>query len=283
MGGDVSVNGLTSQYLSALLFALPFAKHDSSIVVENLHERPYMEMTLKWLDFCGLRYQHTYTPAKDEKFSRDIFTIPSGQIIQNFAVDIPSDFSSASTLIAAGVLLPGKIELYGLDFEDSQGDKRLVDILKEMGADIIIHGKRLSISGGKKLNGIKINANDIPDLLPVLSVIGTQAQGKTEIINVAQARIKETDRIHSMMEGLKKMNAKIIEHDDGLTIEESQLSGAHVKGYDDHRTVMAYTLAGMLAQGVTSITDNEAINKTYPDFISHMKLLGANLEVRYEK
>jgi len=130
--------------------------------------------------------------------------------------------------------------------------------------------------------GIKIDANDIPDLLPVLAVIGTAAFGKTEIVNVAHARIKETDRICSMANGLARMGAKIIEQPDGLTLYQSQLHGAQVKGFGDHRTMMALSVAGMIAHGETIIDDCESINKTFPSFVSMMKSIGAKMEVENE-
>ena len=129
------------------------------------------------------------------------------------------------------------------------------------------------------LKGLIIDANDIPDLLPTLAVIGAYAQGKTDIINVRQARIKETDRIHAMTEGLRRLGARVEEYPDGMTIYQSKLQGAQVKGYGDHRTVMALAVAGLLAEGVTLIEDSSAIDKTFPTFVTWMRALGAKMEV----
>ncbi len=272
-GGKTYVDGITSQYLSALLFALPCASGDSEIKVKNLQERPYAEMTLNWLKDQGIHFHHLSTG------DLDTYKIKGRQKYKNIYTTIPSDFSSASYLIAASVLIPGEVILQGLNMADPQGDKRLVTILQEMGADIVINPTHLHIRGGKKLSGIKIDANDIPDLLPTLAVIGTYASGKTEICNVAHARIKETDRIQSMANGLGSMGAKIDERDDGLIIYQSVLQGTQVKGYGDHRTVMALSIAGMIADGTTIIDDSEAINKTFPTFINVMKSIGAKMEV----
>jgi 3-phosphoshikimate 1-carboxyvinyltransferase len=274
IGGETEVDGLTSQYLSALLIALPLAPKDSIVIVKDLHERPYMEMTLQSLDKHKIIYKHT----RDSDTNKDIFYITANQSYQPSDYSIPGDFSSASYLIAAGVLLKGKIQLYGLELHDPQGDKRLINILQSMGANIQIESDHLLIQGNYPLKGIRIDANDIPDLLPTLAVIGTQAEGKTEIYNVKQARIKETDRIHSMTEGLRRMGAQIDEHDDGMTVYHSTLHGAHVNGFEDHRTVMALSIAGMLATDMTIIEGSEAVNKTFPSFISLMRSLGANME-----
>jgi 3-phosphoshikimate 1-carboxyvinyltransferase len=273
LGGRTEVEGLSSQYLSALLMALPCAERDSEVSVRDLHERPYMEMTLKWLQEQKIQYDHRISA------NSDIFSIPGRQRYQPFRKILTGDFSSASALIVAGVLLGDTVELHGLDMHDPQGDKRLITILQEMGADIVVESSRLVIHGGKKLTGIRIDANDIPDLLPVLAVIGTQAVGKTAIVNVKQARIKETDRIHSLTQGLTRLGATIEEYPDGMTIHQSTLTGNRVSGFGDHRTVMALSVAGLIAEGTTLIDDAEAIDKTFPTFIETMQALGARYAI----
>ena len=272
-GGIAEVDGMNSQYLSALLISLPCAENDSVITVRDLRERSYVNMTLDFLNKQGIHYTHNKID------NGDTFVIQGNQQYSSFHHAIQGDFSSASCLIAAAALLPGEVELQGLNFKDSQGDKKLVTLLQEMGADIKIENDSIRIQANKSLTGIRIDANDIPDLVPALAVIATQALGKTEICNVSQARNKETDRIHSMTEGLRKMGARIEEHADGMTIYQSHLRGSLVSGYNDHRTVMALTVAGIIAEGKTTVTDGEAINKTYPHFVETMQMIGANVTV----
>jgi len=270
-GGETQVDGITSQYLSALLIALPCAPQNSIIHVKDLHERPYIETTLHWLKQQKIKYQHQCLN------DMDIYYIQGKQTYQSFHATIGGDFSSASYLIAAASLIPGCVTLHGLDMQEPQGDKRLVSILQEMGADIVVGPHALVIRGGQPLKGVSIDANDIPDLLPTLAVIGTQAAGKTEIYNVEQARLKETDRIHSMTQGLLHLGARVEEQDDAMVVYQSSLRGTQVDGYDDHRTVMALSIAGLLAEGQTVITDGHAINKTFPSFIDKMQAIGANI------
>ena len=270
-GGITEVDGINSQYLSALLISLPCAKNNSIITVKNLHERPYVNMTLNFLKQQGIDYTHQLIN------NVDTFHIRGNQRYTPIHKVIKGDFSSASCLIAASALIPSEVELQGLDYDDSQGDKRLISILQEMGAKIVIEQDKIRVNSNKPLTGIRIDANDIPDLVPAIAVIATQATGKTEIYNVTQARIKETDRIHSMTDGLRKMGAKIEEHEDGMTIYQSKLHGAYVEGFGDHRTVMALTVAGMIASGTTTITDGEAINKTYPKFVETIQSMGGNV------
>lgn len=267
--GSVSIDGTTSQYLSALLLSLPLVQGRSEIVVCNLNERPYVEMTTHWLDVFGVSYTWTREGMIDH------IALDGGSRYPTFDRRMPGDFSSASALIAAGVLVPGTIKLEGLDMSDAQGDKRLVSIVKEMGADVSVDGATLIIHGGRDLSGMKIDCNDIPDLVPALSVIATAAKGVTELVNVPQARLKETDRIHSMATELSKMGARITELEDGLRIEQSELTGTSIHGWDDHRTVMALAVAGLIARGETAVDTSESVSKTYPNFVRDMQALGA--------
>ncbi|MFA5829160.1 MAG: 3-phosphoshikimate 1-carboxyvinyltransferase [Candidatus Gracilibacteria bacterium] len=281
-GGHICVDGMTSQYLSALLLACPCAQENSEILVEDLHERPYVEMTLRWLREQNIQFKHEQNQADGGKII-DIFKIKGGQTFKPFEKVIAGDFSSASYFLAAGCLFPGEVVVHGLDMNDPQGDKRMINILREMGADLTIlkndGENQIVLKGGKPLIGLKIDANDIPDLLPTLAVLGTQAEGKTEIFNVAQARIKETDRIHAMAEGLKKMGAEIDETKDSLVVYKSKLYRAQAHGYFDHRTIMALALAGMLAEGESHIDTAEGINKTFPTYVSLMNSIGAKMEL----
>ncbi len=273
-GGITAVDGITSQYISALLLSLPLAKKDSVITVKNLNERPYVEMTLQYLKNLGVSVSHRKTKTTD------IFKVKGRQEYRGFRKIIPGDFSSASCFIAAGCLIKGKTVLRGLDVKSPQGDKRLIEILRNMGADIRTLKNKIIINGGKNLKGMPIDGNDIPDLLPALAVVGARAEGKTKIYNVPQARLKETDRIKSMSLGLRRMGAKVKEQKDGLTIHKSDLKGSTVSGYWDHRTVMALTVAGMIAEGTTVISNAEAVNKTFPKFYQLMQGLGGNIRLK---
>lgn len=271
--GEIKIDGLTSQYLSALLLSGPCVNGGLKIMVENLNERPYVDMTLAWLDKQNIEYKHY------QMNGQDIFHLVGGQEYRPFTKIIPVDFSSASYLIATAVLIPGEVVIKNIDMNEVQGDKRIINILKDMGADITIQNNELLIRGGKPLHGITIDANDIPDMVPTLAVVATQAEGETKIINVAQARIKETDRINSMAMGLGAMGVYVEEKPDGLIIKKSLLHGAEVDGFGDHRTVMALALAGLLADGETVISMAEAVNKTFPSFVTIMNSLGCKIKV----
>lgn len=276
-GGVATMQGVSSQDISALLLALPCAEKDSEITVKNSPSRPYIEMTLQYLQKQKIHCTH------HSEVGLDIFKIRGRQTYSAFNAKITGDFSSASYMIAAAALIPGCVQIHGLDDEDPQSDKQLIPILQEMGADMVIEPGCITIRGGKALTGIKVDASNMPDLLPTLAVIGTYARGKTEIRHVKQARIKETDRIHSMTLGLRQLGARIEEYEDGMVVYQSQLKGAVVKGWGDHRSVMALALAGMLATGTTvvegAVLDGfGAVNKTFPEFVKTMQSIGARLK-----
>ena len=268
-GGRVAVDCRSSQYISSLLINCPLASRDTEIRILNLCERPYIEMTLGWLDDLGIRYDN-----------QDFETIRifGNQRYNAFEKTIPGDWSSATFLLAAGVMLGRDVMIKGLDMEDTQADKAVMDYLKKMGADIRM-GKEGIVVNKSVLSGCELDLNNTPDALPAISVLGCYAGGKTVIKNVAHARIKETDRIRVMAEVLNRMGAHVEEKEDGMVIAHSELHGAHVHGYHDHRVVMALSLAGMIASGRTVIDTAEAVGVTFPDYTDIMKKIGAKIEI----
>ena len=268
LGGRTAVDGISSQFVTALLFSTPLASADTEIQVENLHEKPYVEITLDWLRFQKIRFEHK---------GLEWFRVSGNQKYRAFDRQIPADFSSATFALCAAAITQSEILIKGLDFDDHQGDKRVFDFLRTMGTEMR-HEKDGIRVYGKALKGIDIDMNDTPDALPALAVVGCFASGTTRLLNVEQARLKESDRIHAMAAELKKMGADIEELADGLVIKHSELHGADLHGYDDHRMVMALSLAGMCAGGETIIDTAESVNVTYPGFVNDFVNLGAQFK-----
>jgi len=266
-GGKTTIECKSSQYLTSLLISCPLAEKDTEINVPLLNEKPYVEMTMKWLDKQRIKYEH-----KDMKN----FYIKGGQKYKAFRERIPGDFSSATFFLCAAAILDTDITLLGLDMNDSQGDKAIVNMLKEMGANVEITGNKIRIKRGN-LIGREFDLNATPDTLPALSVVGCFAKGTTKLINVPQARLKETDRIKVMCEELTKMGANIKELPDGLIINESKLKSANLDGHYDHRIVMALTIAGMGVDGTTTVETAESVSITFPNFVALMQNLGAQI------
>lgn len=266
-GGFTEINGLNSQPISSLLINCAIAENDTEINVVDFHEKSYVGMTMRWLDEQGISYKANKDWSKLE--------VKGGQEYKPFEKEIPADFSSATfPLCAAAICEESEVLLQGLDMDDSQGDKEVVNMLKEMGAGIKISDEGIRVFASE-LHGEELDLNNTPDALPALAVVACFAEGETRIVNVEQARIKETDRIKAMCTELKKMGANIEERPDGLVVRKSKLKGASLSGYNDHRMVMALAVAGLASEGITRVDTAEATAVTFPNFVDKFKALGA--------
>ena len=264
---NVTVNGKSSQYVSAMLFASAFSSCGETINVINVNEQPYIGLTLSWMKRLGLQFE----AAEDYTH----FEVPGGQKTKGFTYTIPADFSTAAFPLAAAAVTKSEIGILNLDFMDVQGDKGVFLLLSQMGADIRKVSGKTIVKGGK-LNGMEIDLNAMPDALPALSVVAAFAEGTTKLYNVANARIKETDRIACMTRELQKMGIKITELPDGMIIEGGKPKGAVLESYGDHRIAMALAVAGLAAEGETIIRGAECAAVTYPAFFKAFKALGAD-------
>ena len=269
IGGKTSIQCTTSQYLSSLLLACPLAEQETIIDVSLLNEPDYVQMTLDWLVKQDIEY-------KNNDMKR--FTLSPKQMYKPFDVAVPADFSSATFFLCAGAI-HGEVNLLGLNFTDSQPDKAVVEYLRSMGASINVESGCVTVKKSS-LRGTRIDMNRTPDALPAMAVTALFAEGKTELVNVPQARLKETDRIRCMAEELQKLGGKVEELPEGLIVHGgSPLKSANLDGRSDHRIVMALSLAGMAIKGTTEIGTAEAMNVTFPDYVDLMQKIGANMKI----
>lgn len=267
-GGSTSLDAVTSQFLSSLLINCPLLDTDTEIKTTRLNEVPYVEMTLWWLDKQNIKY-------RNDDF-KSIF-IKGGQKYRAFKTTISGDFSSATFFMVLAAISGGEFILENLDLSDPQGDKLVLSHLEDMGAEVKVEANLIKIKGSR-LNGKELDLNSIPDSLPALAVAGCFASGETRLVNVPQARLKETDRIKVMCAELRKLGADITELPDGLVIKQSNLKGCRVNGHNDHRVVMALAIAGLCIPGETLIDTAEAANVTFPEFFDLIKSCGGKLE-----
>jgi len=271
LNSEVCIQGEDSQFVSALLIASAFAAHPITIKVENPGEKPWVGLTLDW-------FERLQIPYRNQDFCE--YEMQGNASYKGFNYSVPGDFSSAAFPIAAAIITRSEIVLSNLNFQDAQGDKKIITILEEMGASFEFHYETFSLKINKvdSLKGIEIDVNDVIDAFPILAIIGCFAKGKTVLKNAKIARSKECDRIHVMSQELSKMGAKIIEKEDSLIIFSSQLTGAEVDSHQDHRVAMALAVAGLGASGMTRITNTACINKTYSSFVKDFQTLGAIIE-----
>ncbi|MEX1013304.1 MAG: 3-phosphoshikimate 1-carboxyvinyltransferase [Waddliaceae bacterium] len=249
---ECSVLGEDSQFVSALLISAGFAPFPISIKVINPGEKPWVQLTLHWLDFLKIPY---------ERKGFYHFSLLGNGRIQPFHYKVPSDLSSLAFPIASAMITSSQLDYQNVDFQDPQGDKKLFDFFREMGASI---SNNTVI--GKPLLAIDADVNDCIDAVPILAAVACFAKGTTVIKNAKVARGKECDRLSCTAKELRKMGAKIEEREDGLIIEGGSLTGAEVYSHNDHRLAMALAIAGLGAEGPTRVRAIDCVEKTFPHF-----------------
>ena len=269
--GFMIVEGADSQFVSSLLVATSFLNDSSEIFVKNPGERPWIDLTLYWLNRldCKIKndnYSHYFIQGK-AKFS-------------GFNYEVPGDFSSAAFPIIAALITHSSISILNIDMEDPQGDKKIIPFLQEKGALIEYDEKRkkLTIFPSSRLVGGEVDINDFVDTLPILAVLGCFMTTPLEIKGASIARRKESNRLQTIAFELSKMGGKVEEREDGLLVIPSELTGTLVESHHDHRIAMALLIAGLGAKGTTTVRDVECIEKTYPSFYEDFSFLGAHLE-----
>lgn len=264
--GDYIIDaGVSSQYITGLLFALPLLPSDSRIIFcsDEVVSKGYIHITLDVLARAGICVQ-----AIQGGFAvkgNQVYRLPS-------TVTVEGDWSGAAFMLAAGAL-GGKVSVGNLNHHSLQGDLEILPLLERFGADARIHNGCATVCG-RSLNGISIDIQPIPDLAQVLAVVGAFAQGTTTLKNVHRLRIKESDRLKAIMDMLHAARVECTLQDDCLLIRGGQPRGAFFAGGNDHRTVMSAAILAAYAQGESTLDDAEAVSKSYPDFWQDYHNLG---------
>ncbi len=258
-GGYALVKGdVSSQFLSGLLMALPYASEVTTIEVRGvLVSRPYILMTLSVMEAFGV-------VISNRKFHRfDIYPAH----YRGSAYAIEPDASAASYFFALAAVTGGTLTVEGLGTSSIQGDMAFVDVLEHMGCAIVREATRTTVTGGA-LRPVDVDMNALSDTVMTLAVVALFADGVSRIRNVAHIRHKESDRIAALAVELRKLGAKVDELPDGLVIDPpppDRLHGGRIATYNDHRMAMSFALAGSRIPGVT-IEDPGCVAKTYPAF-----------------
>ncbi|MFC6961085.1 3-phosphoshikimate 1-carboxyvinyltransferase [Halocatena marina] len=272
--GSVSIPGdVSSQYVTALLMAGGVTTDGITIELETeLKSAPYVDITREVLDAFDVETERTESG----------FAVEGGQDYrpESGEYTVPGDFSSASYLLTAGALAADSTLVVEGVYPSAQGDIAIVDILERMGADIDWDRDAGVITVERStLTGIEVDVGDTPDLLPTIAVLGAAADGETHIVNCEHVRYKETDRVAAMANELDKLGGAVTEAHDTLTIhgEESTLQGARVAGYDDHRIIMALSIAGLSAKGTTTVENAEHVDVSFPNFFATLDEIGADI------
>ena len=267
-GGRFTLPGnVSSQFISGLIFALPLLAEDSEIDITGKTESlPYIKMTLDAVSSFGIK----------AKMQGNKIIIPGKQTYRSPGkLTVEGDWSNAAFWLCLGALSENGITVHGLKSDSIQGDRAVLDILSRFGAEITRGDTGITVRK-KTLSAVRIDASEIPDLVPVLSVVAAVANGETRITGAGRLRIKESDRIESTVNMLRSLGADAEPLSDGIRIfGKKRLSGGRVDSANDHRIAMSAAIAAAVSDGAVSIYGAEAVRKSYGDFYEKYAALGA--------
>lgn len=281
-GGSFILPGnISSQFISGLMLALPLLEVNSTIIVEgHLESTSYVAMTMAIMRQAGIKIN----AEKGVGRIGYTFKIPGNQHyhFKEQQIFIEKDWTSAAYFLAGGAIGYSPLTCLDLNTESIQGDKRILNILKAFGANVTTHGKNVTVNGGH-LKGINIDARDIPDLIPAISLIACAASGTTKIINAKRLRYKESDRLATITRTLNALGAEIDVTEDSITIiglgdprddiGHPVLIGGSVNSFGDHRIAMMSAMAACISRQPIEIINSDVVAKSYPDFFKDFSIL----------
>ncbi|NYT11497.1 MAG: 3-phosphoshikimate 1-carboxyvinyltransferase [Methanomassiliicoccales archaeon] len=262
--GDVS-----SQFISSLLICSPLKDVDTEIVLTSpLISSPYVDITVELMEQFG----------GEVEITEEGFKVSGGQIYMPATLEVPGDFSSAAFPLVTAALR-GRVTVTGLTEKTKQGDKAILDILESFGAIVKRREREIEVCPSD-LHGQEVDLSSCPDLFPVVAVLAACSTGRSVLCNASHLRHKESDRIRTTVDMLRKMGAKVEEREDGCIVEgPNRLRGAIIDPHGDHRILMAASVAALVAEGETIIGDGDCYAVSYPSFVQDMVTLGARIEV----
>lgn len=255
---------ISSQFISGLLFALPLLDGDSDILLTSpIQSVGYINMTIRTM----------------AQFGVEVAILDNGWHIRGGQQYVPSDYitdgdwSQAAFFLVSGAI-GGEVTVTGANIDSAQGDRRIVALLREFGAQVLQSGSSVTVKKSP-MKAISIDASQIPDLVPILAVCASFAEGSTRIFNAERLRIKESDRLKTTAALINSLGGKAEETPDGLLITGvSKLHGSNVDGCNDHRIVMSAATCAAGLDGEITCTDALSINKSYPAFYEDYHLIG---------
>ena len=267
-GGRATVSGaISSQFLSALLMAAPYAREEVVLEIrDTLVSVPYVDLTLDIMARFGVEADHV---------DHRVFRIPGRQVYGARHYDIEGDASSASYFWGLAALLGQSMSVTNVPTDSVQGDTRFLQVLERMGCTVS-QRRGWHVAGPRQLRALgDIDLNALPDAAMTVAVLAAFCEGESRLCNIGNLRVKETDRLHALVTELRKIGASVTELPDGLHIhgDPASLHGAEIETYDDHRMAMCFGMAGARLPGIR-IREPGCVAKTYPDFWDDLGRIG---------
>lgn len=262
-GGSVKVDGsISSQVITGMLIASPYAKNDTTLIVDNLQSKPYIDITLEMMKSFGVDVENkNYTE----------FFIKAGQRYQPKIYTVEGDWSGAAFMLVAGAI-GGRAMVTNLRPNSTQADRAIINALFYAGAKISIYDNQIEINK-YHLKGFDFDATHCPDLFPPLVALASHCEGETRLLGVSRLRVKESDRAATLKEEFSKMGIEIRIDGELMTVKGGKPNGAIVQSHGDHRIAMATAIAAIAGDGDLEIDESEAVAKSYPDFFEDLDKL----------
>ncbi len=269
-GGRLEIDGsLSSQLISGLLFALPLLTEDSTLVIDSLKSRPYIDLTINVLESFGIKIEN--------RNYREIF-IKGGQVYLPSAYRVEEDWSGISFIAVLGAI-SGSVTIKGLSLSSVQSDRIIIDFLRNAGAEIITRDNEITVSKAR-LNPFEFDISDCPDLAPPLTALAAYCTGKSVLKGTARLVAKESNRSETLKKEFAKLGVEITVREDSMEIYgKNKIKAAEVESHSDHRIAMALAIAAAGADGQVIINGSEAVSKSYPGFFDDVAKLGLDVEL----
>jgi 3-phosphoshikimate 1-carboxyvinyltransferase len=267
-GGKTKVDGsISSQFLTGLLMALPMAEGDSELLVQNLTSASYIDMTLKVLESCGIHIRRK---------SDTRFFIQGKQIYFPRAFTVEGDWSGAAFMLVAAAV-GGQVSVKGLDQQSSQPDRKICEILRDVGSVLRFHPDAVYVRKAE-LRSFDFDVTGCPDLVPPLVALACSCQGKSLLRGVERLRYKETDRLSALQKELSKLGIETRILDGALEIQGGKIWGGVVDSHADHRIAMALAVLAINAEQPLTVKNADCVNKSYPEFFEDLASIGGKID-----
>lgn len=268
-GSELVIDGgVSSQFVSSLIMSSPLTGRPTDVrITGHLVSKPYIDITTSMMGKFGVEVTEEGNVFHAE---------PQHYMPTDYRV--PADFSSSAFPLVAGGIA-GRVTARGMDMSDPQGDRKIIDVLKEAGCDVEVSGDEVTCSNAGRLEGAEIDMGDIPDLFPVVAVLLSTAKGRSRLYGAPHLRFKESDRIALTENMLRTLGADIRGTEDGCVIEGvERLHGGRIEHNGDHRMMMAAAVASLVSDGPVSMENDACWNVSYPGFPEQMRSIGMDIE-----
>lgn len=268
-GSELVIDGgVSSQFVSSLIMSSPLTGRPTDVrITGHLVSKPYIDITTSMMGKFGVEVTEEGNVFHAEP-----------QHYRPTDYRVPADFSSSAFPLVAGGIA-GRVTARGMDMSDPQGDRKIIDVLKEAGCDVEVSGDEVTCSNTGRLEGAEIDMGDIPDLFPVVAVLLSTAKGRSRLYGAPHLRFKESDRIALTENMLRTLGADIRGTEDGCVIEGvERLHGGRIEHNGDHRMMMAAAVASLVSDGPVSMENDACWNVSYPGFLEQMRSIGMDIE-----